>query len=134
MNFISTLRSAAARMARLVFDRSALANDQFFEVLVEFPRSTLPPHLEGVFLVSMQRRILYELGETAPFKTRLLVHMSSGLTEIDRNPLVWNRSAEKFHLRAVGPHAREVSIMLTSLVVSVLSTTTFDQDGFVVAA
>lgn len=132
MNLISALRSAAASIAASASGRSTPQNGQSCEVRVEFPRSTLPPQLRGVFLVSMQHRILYDLGEPAPFKTRLLLSTRSGLQEIEKNPHDWNENASTLYLRAAGPHAREVSLMLAGLVDQVLSTTTFDQDGFAV--
>jgi hypothetical protein len=103
------------------------------ECHVNFPESTLPAHLRGVFLVSMEHRILAELGEAPPFKTRLLQHTRSGLGEIEPSSHAWNEGTATVYLQAEGPHAREVSLMLAGLVDHVLRTTIFDRDGFVVA-
>ena len=131
MNLTDALKSVAASIATSTLGRSVLRNYGSCAVRVEFPHSTLPPQLRGVFLVSMQHRILYELGETAPFQTRLLLHTRSGLKEIGGNP-DWNNDPSTIYLRAAGRHACEISLMLAGLVNHVLSTTTFDGDGFVV--
>jgi hypothetical protein len=101
------------------------------DCLVQFPRSTLPTRLRGVFLLSMQYSLLRDLGETAPFRTRLFLRTHSGLQIIEPSIWYWNDDISTVCLTATGPHASDISSRLAGLVKEVLATTTFDQDGFV---
>jgi hypothetical protein len=101
------------------------------ECLVRFSPSTLPKHLRGVFLLSMEYCLLHDLGEVAPYRTKLFLRTQSGLQEVKSNMWCWDDFSTAY-LTAMGPHAYEICSMLAERLERVLATTTFDQDGFVV--
>lgn len=96
---------------------------------VRFPASTLPVHLRSAFLASLNYDVLRELGETAPFLTRLLVDLGCGLRELEST---YDSTTASFALTARGPHAFGLAALLPSRVSATLARMTFDQDGFVV--
>jgi hypothetical protein len=106
--------------------------DERRECQIQFPHSTLPKHLRGTFLLSTEYRLLRELSELPPFSTKLFLQTQAGLREIEPTMWCWSDDISKICLTATGPHATEVCDSLPGLVERVLSTTTFDQDGFVV--
>jgi hypothetical protein len=127
------LSSNSASTAQWTPATMAAYSDESQECHVRFPPSTLPKHMRGTFLLSTEYRLLRRLGEVPPFSTRLFLRIQSKLEELEPITWCWGDDISTICLTAIGPHAPEVCSLLPGLVENVLSTTTFDQDGFVVS-
>jgi len=98
---------------------------------IDFTSSTLPRQFRGAFLLGLEHDILRQWGEAQPYPTKLFIATASGPTEVNHGSLQLVEDSVVSVL-ASGPHARTLCASLARLADTVLATTEFDQDGFVI--